>query len=151
MEGSSWGFHSRSTLKAFCEARWSTFKEDTELSLIHLKHRLHVAITRWTSSTAAAAAAARPPQTHLVLLAPSLLVVVEDVVADVLFRLPDKQPRSFPDVVASPTGGRGHGQQQQHCEEDARPLISISPENEIPDRRTVTCVKRAKLEQIQSN
>lgn len=55
---------------------------------------------------------------HLILLAPSLLVVVEDVVADVVIRLADKQPRSFPDVVASPTGGHGHSQQQQHCEEE---------------------------------
>lgn len=49
-------------------------------------------------------------QTHLVLLASSLLVIVEDVVADVVFRLADKQPRSFPDAVAAPTGGHSHSQ-----------------------------------------
>lgn len=109
MEGSSWGFHSRSMLKAFCELE--EVVSSTDLSLITLR-----------KSNRAAAAAVRPPQTHLVLLAPSLLVVVEDVVADVIFRLPDKQPRSLPDVVASPTGGGGHSQQQQHCKEDTRPF-----------------------------
>lgn len=64
-------------------------------------------------------------QACLVLLAPSLLVVVEDVVADVVFRLADKQPRSFPDAVASPTGGHGHSQQQQHCEEERHASVRM--------------------------
>lgn len=64
-------------------------------------------------------------QTCLVLLASSLLVVVEDVVADVVFRLADKQPRSFPDVAASPTGGDGHSQQQQHCEEERHASVRL--------------------------
>lgn len=110
----------------------------TDLWLLHLEHRSYVAIGPLNPNTAAAAAAG-PPQTHLVLLAPSLLVVVEDVVADVVFRLPDEQPRSLPDVVASPTGGRGHSQQQQHCKEDNHPFISIPP-----DRRSLKCVEWAK-------
>lgn len=64
-------------------------------------------------------------QAHLVLLAPSLLVVVEDVVADVVLRLADKQPRSFPDAAAPPTGRHSHSQQQQHCEEERHASVRL--------------------------
>lgn len=89
--------------------------------------------------------AAAVGQTDLVLLAPSLLIVVKDVVADVVFRLADKQPRSLPEAVASPTGGHGHSQHQQHCEEERQAsvrLLSSHPEDEIQHR---TDVKRSKL------
>lgn len=106
MEGPSWGFHSRSMLKAFCGGGAG-------------KTRMFGPIlTCLTLKTAAS-------QTHLVLLAPSLLIIVEDVVADVVLRLANKQPRSFPDAVAPPTGGHSHSQQQQHCEEERHASVRL--------------------------
>ena len=61
-----------------------------------------------------------PGQPYLVLLTPSLLIVVEDIVTYVVFRFPDKQTCSFLDMVASPAGGQRHSQEEQHCNQTGR-------------------------------
>lgn len=52
---------------------------------------------------------------YLVLLTPSLFIIVENIVTDVVFWFPDKQTCSFLDMVASSIGGHCHSQEQQHC------------------------------------
>lgn len=55
-----------------------------------------------------------PTFSYLIFLASSLLIVVEDVVADVVLRLPDQQPGAFLHVVASSAGGHHPSQQEEH-------------------------------------
>lgn len=57
----------------------------------------------------------RAVEAHLILLTTSLFVVVEDIVADVVFRFSDEQTCAFLDLMPSPTCGHCHSQEEQHC------------------------------------